>query len=177
MSGPARLVRLPDVYLDTSVLLGAMMPGSTNADACEDFCAQIASQGRRVYYSQTVYVELSQALRKMATRADRVASGMREQFGLDRWEPDIHIRQRWMQYGVEQFDQLRERFIDAFELPFDRSIWLQSIDLMVEYFLQAHDAVHAATARAYGLRAFATTDADFVRVTGLDVILLRDAAV
>lgn len=176
MSGPIRLDLRADLYLDTSVVLAAIMPGSTNAEACAEFCFRLATERNRVAFSQTLTIELSQGVRKIATRKDRIDPAVRARYELDRWESDLSIRRRWMDRGVERFQALLATFGEAIELPFDATIWHTSIDLMVEHFLQAHDAVHAATARAYGLRAFATTDDDFARVTGLDVILLRDSA-
>lgn len=174
MSGPIRLSPSMDLYLDTSVVLAAIMPGSTNAEACAEFCSRLSAQRSRVAFSQSLTIELSQAIRKTATRKDRVEPVVRTRYELERWETDVLVRRRWMDRGIERFKTLLATFAEVVELPFDERIWLQSIDLMVEHFLQAHDAVHAATARTYGLRGFATTDADFVRVTGLDVILLRD---
>jgi predicted nucleic acid-binding protein len=176
MTGPPEPMKPRDVYLDTSVVVAAIMAGSANSLACIAFCESIAIHGNPVAFSQTLRVELSQAIRKLATRRDRLRPDTRERFQLDRWETDVLVRRRWMSHGIERFRSLLATFAEVVELPFDSGIWERSIDLMVDHFLQSHDAVHAATATAYGLNSFATTDADFARVAQLDVILLRDEA-
>jgi predicted nucleic acid-binding protein len=175
MSGPVWLARHSDIYLDTSVVVAAIVPGGPSASVCAAFCEHLSGPGSRVSLSSTLRIELSLAIRKIATKRDRIDPTVREEFGFDRWETDHVVRQRWMAHGVAQFEQLLSSFAEVVELPFGAGIWARSIDLMIDHFLQAHDAVHAATAAAYGLRAFATTDADFARVDLLDVILLRDA--
>jgi predicted nucleic acid-binding protein len=162
------------VYLDTSLVIAATVAGGPNAVAGLAFCRALAAHRSRVYYSETLRIELSQAIRKLATKPDRLDAGERTSFSLVRWERDAAVRRRWMQHGIDAFHALLDTFAEVFELPFKAGIWTQSVDLMVDHFLQSRDAVHVATARTFGVSAFATTDRDFSRVGGLDVILVRD---
>lgn len=48
------------------------------------------------------------------------------------------------------------------------------MEIMVRHGLQAHDAVHVATAQEWGLQALAAVDANYRRVPSLDFWLIRD---
>jgi predicted nucleic acid-binding protein len=41
------------------------------------------------------------------------------------------------------------------------------------YHLNSYDALHVATAMEVGISTIATLDADFVRVTGMNVVVVR----
>ncbi len=163
-----------DIYLDTSVIVAAIVAGSTNHTSSADLCARLAADGGRVFFSTIVRLELSQAIRKLATKSERLDPEIRRQFRLERWETDFMVRQRWMRYGIQEFERLLSSFAEVIEIPFRRNIWRNSIDVMIDSFLQSHDAVQVATARNYGLRLFVTTDDHFARVGDLDVVLIRD---
>jgi predicted nucleic acid-binding protein len=80
-----------------------------------------------------------------------------------------------MDFGVAQLDGLLSRFALVFELPLRRTVWLSSITIMAESRLRPYDAVHVATARAEGLRDFATADGHFRKINDLTVWLTRDS--
>lgn len=62
-----------------------------------------------------------------------------------------------------------------FEVPFREPLWHQSINLMAQYGLKGHDAIHAATALNEGVQILATNDSDFRRVDSLvDVLIVRE---
>jgi predicted nucleic acid-binding protein len=174
MSDEQSSIYISDVYLDTSVIVAAIVAGSTNHTSSAEFCARLTTGGGRIFFSNIVRLELSQAIRKLATKAERLDPGIHEYFGLGRWETDFIVRQRWMQYGIHEFERLMGSFAEVIEIPFRSVIWRNSVDVMIYSFLQSHDAIHVATARHYGLRLFVTTDDHFARIDDLDVILIRD---
>ena len=80
-----------------------------------------------------------------------------------------------MDFGVAQLDILLSRFAKAGALALRRTVGRSSIAIMVERRLRTCGAVHLATARAEGLRDFATEDSHFREISGLTVWLTRDA--
>jgi predicted nucleic acid-binding protein len=162
------------VYLDTSVLVGAIVYGAPHAYACRQFCDELIAAGSRVYFSQILRLELSQALRRLATTRTNLSAAMRQQYQLDDWGTSAAVRSRWLTLGAAQFDLLLAQFAIAIELPFQVSTWAHSLDIMAQDGLQSRDAVHVATARQHGLRDLATVDADFQGIAGLQVQLIRN---
>ncbi|MGH2534127.1 MAG: type II toxin-antitoxin system VapC family toxin [Thermomicrobiales bacterium] len=162
------------VYLDTSIIFAAMFRESENWAAGSAFCRRLVEEGCQVYFSQIVRLELSEAIRKLATIPGRTPYELGRQFQLDQWEQSIFIRRRWFQFGVEEFELLLARFAQVNELPFDQAIWLKSITVMTDERLRSHDAIHVATAREYRVPCIATTDDHFLRITDPAVRLLRD---
>lgn len=161
-------------YVDTSVAVAAIVPGIPHSAASAAFCDGLAAQHSSVYFSQIVRLELSQAVRNLATRPGQVPFDMWSNFPLAQWGASPLVRQRWLEFGSRQFESLIRRFALAVEIPFDVSIWHDSVGVMAAYGLRSLDAIHVATARRQGLRHLATLDDDFRRVRDLDVWLLRD---
>jgi len=56
-----------------------------------------------------------------------------------------------MDFGLRQFALFRQKFAEIFEVPFREPLWRQSIDLMAQYGLKGHDAIHVATALNEGV--------------------------
>ncbi len=162
------------VYIGTSVLVGAIISSAPHAAACGDFCDRLIAAESRVYFSQILRMELSQALRRLATTRTNLSPAVYERYGLANWGASAAVRRRWLELGVSQFRALLSHFALVVELPFREATWLQSVEVMAADGLQARDAVHVATARDLGLRDLATVDADFQRVRDLRVWLLRD---
>ena len=75
--------------------------------------------------------------------------------------------------AIEGFDELVELFVEAFEFPVSYVSWERVAALMTRYHLNSYDALHAATAIEAGVGTIATLDADFVRVAGVSVEVVR----
>jgi predicted nucleic acid-binding protein len=163
-----------EVYLDTSVLLAAVIQGAPHARACDDFCAELIAAGSYVHFSQLVRLELPQALRKLATRPTNLPAAVRTRHRLDDWGTDPAVREAWLQFGIGEFEALLVRFHEVFELPWSAATWRASIPIITQYSLQTIDATHVATAQEYGIQDFAAVDTDFRRVQGLTFWLVRD---
>lgn len=164
--------RIPDIYLDSSVLVDAMFSGLPHFDLSDAFCTRLANDGSNVYFSQLLYLEVAEAIRRLATK-QQVPPNIRQQYHLDEWTTNASVRERWMSFGLHQMEKLLGIFSATYEIPYQRTIWLQSIDIIGQYSLRASDAVHVATALHTGLRLFATNDSDFRRVSALDVLIVR----
>ena len=75
--------------------------------------------------------------------------------------------------GIEGFDELVELFVEAFEFPVNFVSWERVAAFMTRYHLNSYDALHVATAIEAGVATIATLDADFVRVAGVSVDVVR----
>lgn len=162
-----------DIYLDSSVLVDAMFSGLPHFATSDAFCAQLADDGAHVYFSHIVYLEVAEAVRRLATK-QQLPMSLREEYRLVDWATDASVRKEWMVFGLHEMKRLLDRFSETYEIPFQRSLWLQSIDLIGQYGLRASDAAHVATALHAGLHVFATNDSDFRRVDLLDVRIVRE---
>jgi predicted nucleic acid-binding protein len=169
--------RLPgpdDLYLDTSVVVGAIIAGTPHSERARQALTEWANTGGSVYFSQILRAELSQALRNLASRPGQVPQDTREQFRLDSWSTESAVRERWLQHGVSKFRGFVASFDEVFELPFTTQIWNDSLRVIIDSGLQSIDAIHVATATRNGIRTLATLDDHFRRVPDLRVWLLRD---
>jgi len=61
-----------DVYVDTGVFIAAIFPGTTYSEACRQFCDDLAAADSSVYTAQIARFDLARALRRLATRPDRL---------------------------------------------------------------------------------------------------------
>jgi predicted nucleic acid-binding protein len=165
------------VFLDSGVVIAAIIPGSQFWLGCDAFCADLIARDCRVYFSQILRLELTEAIRKLATIPGRAPENLYARFRLGDWERDRSVRRDWLRFGVWQFEALLRRFAVVNELPFRHSIWLRSVEIMADRQLRSHDAIHLATAYEYRLPCFATTDDEFLKIADLDIRLIRDPAV
>lgn len=163
-----------DIYLDSSLVAAAIVPGIAHSQAAAQFCERLAQQGGRVYFSLILRLELAQVFRNLATRGDGLPLGMRQQYRLDRWGADPRVRAQWLAFGLRQFDAFLQQFDEVYELPFTLDIWLDSVRAMGAHGLGSQDAVHLATARVHGLHEFATIDGDFTSISDPHIWLVRD---
>jgi predicted nucleic acid-binding protein len=161
------------VYLDTSIVVAAMFAETPHAAASAEFCAAVARQGGRAFFSQILWLELSQVLAKLP-HGPHVPVAQRSAHRLDAWDTNRVVREQWLAFGLREFATFTAQFHAIVEVAFDRSIWHASIDVIAQTRLRAHDAIHVATARAAGVRDFATLDDHFRRVPDLRLWLIRD---
>lgn len=73
-----------DIYLDTDVVVKAIVGGMDHSTACLRFCSELAQHESRVYFSQILRLEFSQAFKQLATKA-QLPESIRDVFGLDQW--------------------------------------------------------------------------------------------
>lgn len=164
-----------DVFLDTSVVVAAIFPGTPHADASRRFTAAVAATKGRVYFSVVLRLEFAQALRKLVTRR-QLPAAFREQYQLGEWERNVLVRQRWYAEGARRLDAFFAQFAESFEIPLWPPLWQRSFELMALYGLAALDAVQVATADRIAVLHFATGDEHFRRVDLLTIHLVHDGA-
>lgn len=163
------------VYLDTSLVVAAVIDSHVHHAASIAFCTRLIDARSHVRFSIILRLEFAQVLVKLAKDPQRPAA-LRRGYRLDRWDARESVRERWLTFGFSRFDALMARFDAVSEVAFDLPIWEASLDVMARHRLRSHDAIHVATARAGGVRDLATLDDDFRRVPDLRVWLIRDAA-
>lgn len=161
---------LPEhVYLDTSIVLACILAGDPQSHLATAFCSDIAQHGAHVYFSHILWLEVANVFKKCATVPGKLAPDLHRSYGLDRWEHDFMVRQRWMAFCEQQLAAFVRQFDTAVELPFRRRTWERSVGIMAYYRLDSHDAIHVATAQEYGLVDFAALDGHFRRVEELEL--------
>ncbi len=163
-----------DIYLDTSTVVAAIVQGSHHSVPSAAFCSQLINHGSRVYFSQLLRLELAEAIRKLATKTESLPADLRRDYQLDAWGTNFLVRQRWMDFGVQQLEALLDRFAETFELPIRPRTWRSSLSVMVDHQLRAYDAIHVATAREHHIRHIATADGHYRNVADLRVWLTQD---
>jgi predicted nucleic acid-binding protein len=162
----------PDVFLDTDLVVNAVIHGLQNSESCRLACSRLLTSGSRVFYSQVLRIEYMQAIRRLATKR-QLPTYLYDEFELSRWS-ERDVRERWMFSG---FDQLRA-FLGAFpmsvELALNDVIVREALGLMGRYSLGSLDAVHLATALHYEIPVFWTCDDHFQWVDDLVVEIIRE---
>ncbi|MCA1669091.1 MAG: PIN domain-containing protein [Thermomicrobia bacterium] len=162
-----------DVYLDTSLVIAAMLDGLPDSTASAAFCARLVRDNSRVCFSQVLRLEIAEAFRKLASR-QQLPESLRQEYHLGDWATRPRVRQRWMAFGLGQFAIFLNAFYQVSEIPFGIQVWHHSVKIMAEYGLGSHDAAHVATALQSGVHLFATADKHLNRVDRLDIRLIRD---
>jgi len=123
--------------------------------------------------SQMLRIELLQAMRALATVPENLPGSIRRRFRLSHWGDDLTARQTWMHAGIAQFEDWLDQFSEVYELAVDFPAWERVAALMTRFHLDSYDALHAATAIEAGVPTLATLDADFSRVTSLNIEVVR----
>lgn len=161
-----------DVYLDSDLVVNAVVEGLANHEACLQACARLKSAQRQVYFSQILRIEYYQAFRGLATK-NQLPGPIYEEFSLDQWS-QRDVRRRWMEHGRKQLGLFLRWLPSPTELPLDASVIDHSVTVMARYALRSLDAVHITTALHYEIPVFWTCDDHFLRVDDLAVDIIRD---
>jgi len=162
------------VYLDTSIAVGALHPGTPNATACTSFVRSLARNRTRIYISLALRLDFGRAVRRLATNADKLPIEFRQAYTLDQWVTNPLVRHRWLNRELKLLDELLAQFTVVTEIPLTEDIWRLSIEIMGADGLDATDALHVAAARSEGIPVFATCDRDFRRITTPHVHFVQD---
>ena len=166
------LLPLPQhVYLDTNVIVYALVRGMAHSDICLDACQRLIDNGSSVYIANLTRLEFLQAVRGLAN-SQSLPEDTRQKFGLDQWE-DTVVREQWFNFWTNQFDQFLDAFDVYHELPYRPESWWHVSKTMADGPMAAYDAFHLSTAILYGISDLWTTDNGFSRASGIQVALLH----
>lgn len=161
-----------DVYLDSSVIVAAIIGGDPHSAACTQYCANLAANNTAIYFSELVRLEVAHVIRRIATTS-AAPQHLNAHYRLSRFNSDSMVRQEWMQFGLTEFESLLQTFFVVYEVPYHRAVWQQAFSLMSLYNLRSYDAAHIATALITRVSDFASVDSDYTRVSGLRIHIIR----
>jgi predicted nucleic acid-binding protein len=162
---------LERVYLDSSVLVGAVIEGANHAIASMEFCRQLARERTTVVISTLCRYELAHVASVLANpeARRRLPGSVIEQFDLTNWGDVASVRERWMTTVVMSLESLLGSFDELAEIPVLPNLWHAAIPIMIEHNIQSYDALHVATARSVEVADFATTDRLYSGIDGLTI--------
>lgn len=163
-----------DVYLDTSLTLTHSSPERPTGMYRTPL--SLGSSPRTAAYMSRRLRTRKSAKRSVNSRqSNKCLKICGDSIGCINRGMNAQVRQEWMDFGPRQYTRFRQRFAEMFEVPFREPLWHQSINLMAQYGLKGHDAIHAATALNEGVQILATNDSDSRRVDSLvDVLIVRE---
>ncbi|MGH9176054.1 MAG: type II toxin-antitoxin system VapC family toxin [Vicinamibacterales bacterium] len=165
------------IYLDTGVVVAAIMRGALYHEPARDFCVTLANASSHVYFSSLLQVEFLQALVAIGNDPTQVPGGIRRRYRLHRWGESDAIRLTWLNHALELFEGFLGQFSEVDEVAIAPRIVTAAVPVMARHMLRSYDALHVSTAAEIGLSHFATCDSDFLRVERegwLTVHLIRD---
>lgn len=166
-----------DIYLDTGLVVAAMMHGAMYHVAARDFCTALAEASSHIYFSSLLQVELLQTLVSIGNDPVQLPGRVRRRYRLHRWGDSDTIRLTWLEHGIGLLEQFLGQFAEVDEIAIAPEIVSAAIPVMARFKLRSYDALHVSTAISSGVSHFATTDADFLRLEGssaMTVHLIRD---
>src|SRR5690554_3985865 len=90
--------RFTRVYLDSSVLVGAVVEGTNHAAASRNFCYQIVQNRTTVAISTLSRYEVAHLASLLGNPAGRRAlpDALVQQYELTNWSADERVRDRWL---------------------------------------------------------------------------------
>lgn len=164
------------VYLDSSILIGAIIAGSSHSKAATGFCERVALERQLVIFSQIAHWEFANMSRTLGKglRKGGISSEDRERLGIVDWNTNFMTRVNWIENVQQELSRLLTLFDHVRQLPVTRHVWTAALPLVGHYDIGAYDAIHVATARMAGVRSFATCDRHYESVDVLDVHICRD---
>lgn len=161
------------VYIDTSLVIAAILSGSANHVVARDYGRALSGAGSAIYFSQILRMELLQALRKIGTDPRGMRGSVRREYRLQHWGRLESVREHWLRYGLAEFDRFLRQFRAAYEVAMTTDIVAEAVIGMARYNLKSNDAIHLATARSIGVEQLATLDADFAGIGEPAVAVIR----
>lgn len=164
------------VYLDSSIFIGAAIPGSNHNASTQVFCQQLAAERSSVIFSVIMRYEYAHIAYELGSPASRRFLPQKTvmDYGLNNWNSDPGVRNRWMMTVEENLERLLSQFAYYAEAPIRAEAWPLSLDIMIQNDLRSYDALHVATARYFGIDDFASCDRHFAVIDGLNVMIVRD---
>jgi predicted nucleic acid-binding protein len=155
------------LYLDTSFLLNALIPGYPYYPATSAFLVNVAdAQRTRLYVSTLVWIEFAHVV--MQPRFHQgLAGDMQVAYSLAHWD-EAAVRDSYLTAMTGALQDLLDAF-GWFEIGVTPDVRVHALQLMAQFRLDGHDATHLACAQAAGLTDLASFDRDFRRVDGLDL--------
>jgi predicted nucleic acid-binding protein len=157
---PARL------YVDTDFILTYLVGTRPYHARCRPFVERVQQLGvTTLYLSSLAWLEYAHVIMRPDFRS-QLAAELQRQFDFDRWEQDAAVRQRYFGHSI----QVLNDFLDQFgwvEVSLTDQVRAAALQMMGQYNVGAHDAVHLASAQFAGVADLASFDRGYRRVDGV----------
>jgi predicted nucleic acid-binding protein len=149
----------PEVVLDTSFVVDALVTTQSRHQACRLFLDIIAATGSTVYFNNLLVVELWEAAYAIKLRELHGGAWRRHRHDGRTRRPAKQLRLKMSEAWSTALEALDTVVIELGEVS-------SAAPLFMLYGLSATDAVHAATAAYVDVRPFLTLDHHFSHVPG-----------
>lgn len=147
------------VFIDTSVAVDALLPGSANHAACVQLFRSLAQAGSTLAYNDLLETELAEALFRVA---------ILERFGRSRWPAaryDGRVRKRAGRLLDEGLRGWQEILTTVDAIAVEHVMAKDAVpSLMRQYGLGSYDAIHVESAIDLAVPHLATLDTGFACV-------------
>jgi predicted nucleic acid-binding protein len=162
--------------LDSSILIGAAIPGSNHAEATQKFCQLLASERAVVVFSVIARYEFAHIARALASPDDRrkLPETIVSAYDLGEWDGKTEVRRRWISAAQANLERLLNQFAYFVEVPIRNAMWPDTLEVIINHRFRSYDALHIATARYFEVEDLATCDRHFADIDGLNVMVIRN---
>lgn len=141
--------------LDSSFAVNALLSGEDQHIAAREYLVALADRGTELVFSHLLELELREVVFRYPLKKDHPKDWTRRRHD----GRTLRRARRLIERTMNAWEELLTAFSFAI-VPVD-VVYGDVPDLMDRYGLQSYDAVHAATAEAFGGRSILTTDAGF----------------
>lgn len=159
-----RLLSPPELVLDTSFVVDALVTTQARHQACQIFLGAIADTGATVYFNRLLEVELWEAAYAIALRAQHGGRWRKHRHDGRSRRPATRLRTRMAEAWSTARDALDTVVIELNEVA-------AAVPTVMRRGLSASDAVHAATAMYVDVRPLVTLDYHFSLLSERDLEL------
>ena len=153
------------LYLDTDIILDYLVSTRPFHSRSVRLLERIVEHGfTTTYLSSLPWMEFAHVIRHTSFRAN-LPDELLARFPLDQWQNPA-ARQRYREFFMGELDKLLENFEWA-EIELTRDVRLAALELLDQYNIGAHDAVHLASASLANVLDLASFDRAFRQVNWL----------
>lgn len=144
--------------LDSSFAVNALLSGEDHHGAARQYLEALAVNGTELVFSHLLELELREVAFRYPLKQAHGKDWLRRRHD----GRTLRMARRLIARTMGAWDELLTAFTYAI-VPVD-TVYARVPELMDRHGLQSYDAVHAATAEAYGGGTIVTTDAGFASV-------------
>lgn len=153
------------LYLDTDVILNALIRSQPHHERCVRFFARLAQHGlTRIHLSTLSWSEVAHRLAHPKFR-EGLPLGVHQEFLLDRWARP-KVRRRYLSTHIARVEEILEPF-EWDEISLTPEVFRTALEFMIQYNLESQDAIHLASMRLTEVFDLASFDKQFRRVQWL----------
>jgi len=153
----------PIIYWDASFAIAVFLDTELYHDECENFRQRLNMEDILSVVGDFVYDEVAFFL----VRKSLEAEGNKTK---QHWRNVKKTQPNFISVIMSDVEAVKDELNDTtLWIPSSESVKEEAFQLMNNYSILPTDAFHIATALSHGVTAFATLDADFLKVDGITV--------